>query len=54
MATKLVRHSGVQKEILHLYANFFRVLRTKQDQRAAISEYPLYIFYYNSTIHFTV
>lgn len=39
MATKLVRHSGVQKEVLHLYASFFRALRNKPDQRVALAQY---------------
>lgn len=38
MASVFARHSGVQKDVLHLYAAFMRAVRAKQD-RAAITEY---------------
>ena len=38
MATAFARHSGVQRDVLHLYAAFIRALRGKQDNRA-MTEY---------------
>lgn len=50
MAGRLVRHSGVQKDVLHLYAAFFRALRAKPEQKESIAKYPVinnaFIFYY--------
>ncbi len=40
MATKIVRHSGIQREVLNLYAAFFRVFRTKPNpERKEMSKY---------------
>jgi hypothetical protein len=40
MATKLVRHSGLQKEVLRLYKDFLKVIKKKPaSSQTALREY---------------
>ena len=41
MITRTVRHSGIQREVLHLYADFLRFARRRPEQREEMTKYAI-------------